>query len=383
MERVYGYGRYATMYVAAGVGGALLSMELSRNVSVGASGAIFGLAGAMLVTGYVHRDVIPPRWGRAFGAGMIPFIVLNLALGLSLHGIDNWGHLGGLATGALLAIVIPPPPHDFHYGGVTESTSQAIVALPLAVVILAMAATAIHYRTLQAMDRLLAVGKQLESAQQYDRAFQVFQRALTLAPHEEDTHEAAGSYYLTQKKYDQAIREFQEAIPLSWDDDQPRLELGLAYQMKGDPQKAEQVFEEVFGKTPQTVEGKRLLAANQAMLADLYARQKLYGDAIKTYQRVLLLAPGFAEAHNNLAWLYATCDDPKYRDPRAALEHAQLAVKLSQWKEWNSIDTLAEANFANGDYQEAVEVEKRALALQPDDTELKEHMARYRKAAGR
>jgi rhomboid protease GluP len=382
MERVYGYGRYLLMYVAAGIGGALLSMELSKNVSVGASGAIFGLAGAMLVTGYVHRDVIPPRWGRAFGAGMLPFIVLNLALGLSLHGIDNWGHLGGLATGALLAFVIPPPRHDPGYGGVDESASQVMVALPLAVVILAMSATAIHYQTVRAMNGLLAVGKRFESTQQYDRAFQIFQEAHNLAPNEEAPHEALGAYYLTLRKYDQGIQEIQEAVRLSGEDDQPKLQLGVAYQLKGDPQKAQQIFESVLGKNPQTAEGKRLLASNQALLADLYAKQKLYGEAINTYQQVLRLAPNFAEAHNNLAWLYATCDDPKFRDPKAALDHAQLAVKLSQWNEWNSIDTLAEAYFANGDYKGAVEAEKKALALAPDNTELREHLARYRKAAG-
>jgi len=109
LERVYGYARYATIYVAAGVGGAFLSMEVSRDVSVGASGAIFGVAGAMLVSGYIHRDVIPPRWGRAFGKGMILFIVINLAFGLSVHGIDNWGHLGGLASGAC-ALRLPRRP---------------------------------------------------------------------------------------------------------------------------------------------------------------------------------------------------------------------------------------------------------------------------------
>ena len=101
LERVYGYARYLTIYVAAGIGGAFLSMTVSRDVSVGASGAIFGVAGAMLVTGYVHRHAIPPRWGRAFGRGIIPFIVLVLLSGLLEHGIDNWGHLGGLATGAI------------------------------------------------------------------------------------------------------------------------------------------------------------------------------------------------------------------------------------------------------------------------------------------
>ncbi len=337
LERVYGYGRYLTIYVAAGVGGASLSMLVSRNISVGASGAIFGIAGAMLVTGYVHRDVVPPRWGRAFGRGMIPFIALNLALGFSMHGIDNWGHLGGLATGALLAFVIPPPRHDLPYGEIAEPPSQAIVALPIAVVLLAMGATADHYRTMQAMDRLLAEGERFESAQQYDREYRSFQQALRLAPHEAQPHEELGAYYLMKKQYDQAIHEFQEAIRLSeGGDNRPRLGLGLAYELKGDPQKAQQIFEEVLGKNPQTAEGQRLLAANQELLADLYAKQKLYGDAIRNYQEALRLDPDFAEAHNNLAWLYATCDDRKYRDPKAALDHAQRAVDLTQGKEGGS-----------------------------------------------
>jgi tetratricopeptide (TPR) repeat protein len=257
-----------------------------------------------------------------------------------------------------------------------------MVALPLAAVILAMAATANHYRTIRAMDRLLAEGERFESAHQYDRELRSFQQALRLAPHEQQPHEEMGTYYLTQKQYDQAIQEFQEAIRLSGGDDHPRLELGLAYQLKGDPQKAQQIFEDVIGKNPPTADGQKLLAANQMLLADLYAKQKLYADAIKNYQQALRLVPDFAEAHNNLAWLYATCDDPKYRDPKAALDHAQQAVKLTEWKEGESIDTLAEAYYVNGDYQQAVEVQKKALALEPDNTELEEHMARYRKAAG-
>ncbi len=233
------------------------------------------------------------------------------------------------------------------------------------------------------MDRLLAEGERFESAQQYDREFRSFQQALRLAPHEAQPHEELGAYYLMKKQYDQAIHEFQEAIRLSeGGDNRPRLGLGLAYELKGDPQKARQIFEEVLGKNPQTAEGQRLLAVNQELLADLYAKQKLYGDAIRNYQEALRLDPDFAEAHNNLAWLYATCDDRKYRDPKAALDHAQRAVDLTQGKEGGFMDTLAEAHFANGDYQQAVEIQKKALALDPDNTELQEHMARYRQAAG-
>ena len=379
LERVYGYGRYSVIYVAAGVGGAFLSMVASKEVSVGASGAIFGIAGAMVVTGYAHRDAIPLRWGRAFGRGMIPFIVLNLAFGLSVHGIDNWGHLGGLATGAILAFIIPPPRQEFSYGEVVEPPSQAWVALPVFVVALSIAATVNHYRTIQAMDRLLVQGEQFESAQQYDRELQSFQQALRLAPQEEQPHEAMGTYYLAQKKYDEAIQELKEAIRLSGGDDHAQLELGLAYQLKGDPQKAQQIFEDVLGKTPKTAEGKGLLAANLSILADLYSQQKLYAEAIAKYQEALRLEPDLAEAHNNLAWLYATCDEFKFRDPHAALEHAQLAVKLTNWKDGNSIDTLAEAYYVNGEFQEAVETQEKALALDPDNKELQEHMARYRR----
>ena len=137
----------------------------------------------------------------------------------------------------------------------------------------------------------------------------------------------------------------------------------------------------MLSKNPKSAEGGRLLAATQLQLADLYANQKLYGDAIKAYQQALRLAPDFAEAHNDLAWLYATCDDPKFRDPKAALNHAQRAVDLTRWKDGGAIDTLAEAHFASGDYQQAVEIQKKALALEPDNKELQEHMARYRKAA--
>ena len=380
LERVYGYGLFATIYVAAGIGGAFLSMEASHNVSVGASGAIFGIAGAIVVTGYVHREATQLHWSRAFGRLMIALIGLELVSGLAEHGIDNWGHFGGLATGALLAFIIPPPRQEFSYGEIAEPPSQAWVAFPVAVVVLAVVATANHYRTIQAIDRLLAEGERFDSSQQYDRELQSLQQALRLAPQEEQPHEAMGTYYLKQRKYDQAIQEFQEAIRLGGDD-RAQLGLGLAYELKGDPEKAQKIFEAVLGTNPQTARGRGLLASNQATLADLYAQQKLYGEAISKYREALRLDPDLAEAHNNLAWLYATCDDPHFRDPHAALEHAQRAVELTQWKDGNSIDTLAEAYYVNGNDQKAVEIQEKALALEPDNKELQEHMARYRKAA--
>ena len=375
LERVYGYGRYTLLYVASGMGSSALSMSLSRNVAAGASGAIFGIAGAMLVAGYLHRDVIPPRWGRAFGKGIIPFIVVILVLGFSERGIDNWGHVGGLLSGMVLAAFIPPHAHGLAFQFGDAQPSQAIVALPVIVVALAMASTAQHYIRSRDVTRLLQEGVRLRFAHQDAKALVRFQAAARRSPRDERPHLMLGALYLREQQFDKAIQEYSEAVRLSPGAPEAQLALGVAYRMKGDLGRAQQAFESALGKDPTTADGQRLLA-------DLYADQKLFAEAVRHYKQALQIEPQSAESHNNLAWLYATCEDPKWRDPHAALQHARQAVELTQWKEAGFIDTLAEANYASGSYQEAVRIQLLARQLDPHDPELQEHMLRYRKAAG-
>jgi Tfp pilus assembly protein PilF len=148
-----------------------------------------------------------------------------------------------------------------------------------------------------------------------------------------------------------------------------------AYRQKGDVARAQQLLETVVGKNPATAEAHRALA-------DLCAAQKLYDEAVKHYEQALRMSPNAAEVHNNLAWLYATSEDPKFRNPHAALDHARLAVDLTRWKQPEFLDTLAEAHYANQNFAEAVKVQTKALELDPHNPALQEHMARYRKAAG-
>ena len=375
LERVYGWGRFTLLYVAAGMGSSALSMSVSRDVAAGASGAIFGIAGAMLVAGFLHRDAIPPRWGRAFGKGVIPFIVIILILGFTERGIDKWGHVGGLLSGMLLAVFIPPPSHEPSLGFGEPRPSQAIAVLPIVVVALAMASAAEHYARARDVTQLLQEGVRLRFAHQDARAMERFQAAARRSRRDERPHLMLGALYLRGQQYDKAIQEYSEAVRLSPGAPEPQLALGVAYRLKGDLGKAQQAFEAALGKNPTTAEGQRLLA-------DLYADQKLFADAVEHYKQALKIEPQSAEAHNNLAWLYATCEDPKWRDPGAALEHARQAVELTQWKEAGFIDTLAEANYASGSYREAVRIQLMALQLDPQDPELQEHMNRYRKAAG-
>jgi Tfp pilus assembly protein PilF len=151
--------------------------------------------------------------------------------------------------------------------------------------------------------------------------------------------------------------------------------LAVAFERQGDPARARQIFQAILGKNFATGEG-------QALLGDLLMEQKLYAEATRHYQEALRLKPDLAVAHNNLAWFLATSDDPRFRDPQAALEHALRAVDLSRWKEATFIDTLAEAYYANRNFQEAVKVQTKTLELDPHNDTYQDHMARYRKAAG-
>lgn len=101
VERFFGHRRFLVIYLLAGICGVLLSLVMSPNPSVGASGAIFGLLGCLAVFLFLHRAMF-----GEFGAAQLRQLVIvalaNLLLGLS-PGIDNWGHVGGLVAGVGLA----------------------------------------------------------------------------------------------------------------------------------------------------------------------------------------------------------------------------------------------------------------------------------------
>lgn len=106
VENLYGRRRFLLIYFISGIFSILSSYFGSEHISVGASGAIFGLLGAAAVMGYKHREEIPPVFRRFFGRGLLPWIVLNLSLGLFIDGIDNYAHVGGLVAGSLTAFFL-------------------------------------------------------------------------------------------------------------------------------------------------------------------------------------------------------------------------------------------------------------------------------------
>ena len=107
LEGYTGHIRFLTIYLVSGLYGSLLSYAFSDPVSVGASGAIFGLLGGTLVFFLKYRDNFGGQ-GRAILQNMVVVLALNLVIGFGSGFIDNWGHIGGLLGGMLVTFGIMP-----------------------------------------------------------------------------------------------------------------------------------------------------------------------------------------------------------------------------------------------------------------------------------
>lgn len=102
LESFLGKWKYLIVYLLSGLGGSMLSIFFDNGFSVGASGAIFGLMGALLYFGYHYRVYLD----SVVKSQIIPLIIINLLIGFSSTGIDNWAHIGGLVGGLLATMTV-------------------------------------------------------------------------------------------------------------------------------------------------------------------------------------------------------------------------------------------------------------------------------------
>jgi membrane associated rhomboid family serine protease len=128
LEANLGPARFAALYLVAGFGGnvAAYLFSAANDTTAGASTSIFGLFAALIV--------IERRMGRDISS-VLPILVINLVFTLTVPGISIPGHLGGLATGGLLALVLAYAPRSGRTLFQTAGTVVLLVAL-LAVAVL-------------------------------------------------------------------------------------------------------------------------------------------------------------------------------------------------------------------------------------------------------
>lgn len=113
-ELLLGSGQLLVTYFLSGIAGSLASVMFNRvELSAGASGAIFGLLGALIGFLVKRREMLTPQ-AKSLLMQLLFWAVVNVVFGFSVKGIDNAAHLGGCATGLLLGLFLPPRPHRYR-----------------------------------------------------------------------------------------------------------------------------------------------------------------------------------------------------------------------------------------------------------------------------
>jgi len=109
-ERLFGNAAFAVIYLFAGAAGSCASMLWdAQAISVGASGAIFGVYGALLAFPMTVRGALPPAAFNRIRVSSSIFVTYSLFYGFTHAGIDNAAHLGGLAGGFAMGLILARP----------------------------------------------------------------------------------------------------------------------------------------------------------------------------------------------------------------------------------------------------------------------------------
>jgi tetratricopeptide (TPR) repeat protein len=217
-------------------------------------------------------------------------------------------------------------------------------------------------------------GNVLLDLRRMDDAIAEYNEAIRLDPTMSTPHHNIGLCLAMKKNLDRAIAEFRRTLELNPDEPRTQIFLGTALGQNGDLTAAMEQFRQVLEKNPEDADAHLSLAYALMQLKDT-------PGAIGELKRTLELRPDSPAAENDLAWLYATADDPKLRNPTEALRLARHAVESSPQPNAAFVDTLAEALLLNGQPAEALATELQAAKLDPENPEMQSRLARFREAA--
>jgi membrane associated rhomboid family serine protease len=246
-ERIFDWWTYVLVYTACGLAGSLASLWWHPMVvGAGASGAIFGLAGALIGVLYLGKLPISKEAVRGTMKSLLTFTGYNLFFGLR-PGVDNSAHVGGLlagvALGAVLAKHVTAPPEIRR-----DWTRFALIGM--AVVLLGgTVALRRHDSYFQTVGNIQYSDVELGPAAikafqegNYEEALPGLKRLVDFNPKSAQAHYLLGVAYYNTHRASDAIASFQRALELDPDYADAEAGLGMAYKAQGMQQQADEAF---------------------------------------------------------------------------------------------------------------------------------------------
>jgi tetratricopeptide (TPR) repeat protein len=214
---------------------------------------------------------------------------------------------------------------------------------------------AVHVEPANFVARVM-LGNALFERHQLDAALAQYQTALRLRPDYPEAWLRAGVALTELGRPADAMPYLTKATQLAPAWPEPQRRLALALLRAGRAKDAHDAYQKLIALIPATAEGYR-------DLADMLAEGQQFAEAIHYYREALRLKPDLDAAMNNLAMLYASCQQPNFLSGPQAVQLAEAACRLSGRRIPSYLGTLAAAYAEAGRFSDAVKTMQEALAL--------------------
>ena len=342
-ESLYGHWTFGAVYLITGVASSLASAAWHpRTPSAGASGAIFGIAGALIASFYLGEFSLPRAAIKGALRSVVMFAGYNLVFGAMIGRTDNAAHVGGLVTGLILGALIAKAAPDKD----NPAPRIAVIALAL-LVIGGGAAWWLHSRDyLRHMQR--GIGALAENKN--DEAIAEFHAVLRQRPQYLPAHARLAEAYERKGDLSKAEAELEILIAFAPGDERAPYVLGSLYLEDGKTPQAREVFSKMLARNPNN-------ASAHFGLAAVATAEGKYQEAISEYEMAAQLDPDLEGVYNNLGRAQAKLG---LNDDAIASFQKELE------KNGDDYDTevaLANAYDAKGLKKEAAETREKAAEL--------------------
>ena len=342
-ESLFGAWTFGAVYVISGIAGGIASLAWNpNNVSAGASGAIFGLVGALIASFYVGEFSMPQAFIRPRLRSLLLFAGYNLLFGL-FGRTDNAAHIGGfitgLAFGALIARVAP-----------AAENVLARTAVVFLVCVMVFAGGWLRYS--RAYSLYLRWGNELVAENRNVEAIADFQTAIRVKPNYVPAHLALAYAYFFVPNYVQAEAELKRVLELDPQDATARYSLGFVYLNEQRTSEAREIFKQILAADPKSARALFGLGAT-------FVAEKRYDEAIEEYGAALQINPRLEGAYFNIGSSQAMLK--RYDQAIAAfLKEREIA------DDYQTESALADAYRNKGMQKEAEAAMNRAAQLKQE-----------------
>ncbi len=349
LERMLGSLRFSALYVLALLLGNLATLLYMPPyaVSLGASGAIMGLAGALSVFLLMDREGrflrTTPRSRNFF----LFLVALNLVVGELISIINNAAHIGGFVCGVVFGL--------FFWGRIPGTGFSRSFGSFLMVCLFGFLFWGLRIGLAPQDTHAWFLHQALETAQRGD--VQNTERALLKAlekKRDTPTLEKIGTLYQYTEQWERSLAVYRELHTKTPQNILYTIHLIEAMTKTGRHTSADVLFVPLRQRL-EGIEGSELALA---ML--LLARHK-ERDALLLLGRLLEKEPRQSVYHNAMAWTLLTAYNRRFRNPTLALQHAKIAVQETQSRLGTFLDTLATAYVQNHQPQKAIDLIHQAM----------------------